>query len=84
MAAHHAAAHCHDHADDPPPSDHGAPPHAPGMDCGHCHGYCLGMPDVAGAMALPALAEAPPVQIVIPRAEHTPAQPERPQWPGLA
>ena len=84
MAAQDAPAHCDASADDSSRSDDGTPSNAPGMDCGHCHGYCLGMPDVAGAVALHTLADAPPVQIELPRTEHTPAQPERPQWPGLA
>lgn len=85
MAAQDAAAPCHATDDTPPPHSGDAPhSNAPGMDCGHCHGYCLGMPDVPGTVALPTLADAPPVQIELPRTEHTPAQPERPQWPGLA
>lgn len=54
------------------------------LDCGHCHGYCAGMVDVAAFFAPQALASAPLGLSASPSAEHMPAQPERPQWAALA
>jgi len=54
------------------------------LDCGHCHGYCAGMVDVSASMEPQALASSPPGLGASPSAEHTPAQPERPQWAALA
>lgn len=84
----------HDHAGhshatkDADPGDKGkadgSVPSASNLDCGHCHGYCAGMVDVVSAFEPQALASAPLGLSALPSAEHTPAQPERPQWAALA
>lgn len=57
---------------------------ASGFDCGHCHGYCVGMLDVPSPLEPLSRGIAPPSLGDIPCAEHLPAQPERPQWACLA
>lgn len=57
---------------------------APGIDCGHCHGYCVGMLDLPSSLEPLSLGDAPPSLGNAPDAEHVPAQPERPQWASLA
>lgn len=57
---------------------------ASSIDCGHCHGYCAGMVAIVAPLAAQSLASVPPSLGDTPRAEHLPAQPERPQWAALA
>lgn len=57
---------------------------ASNLDCGHCHGHFAGMVDGVAAFAPRALAGTPPGRVDCACAEHTPAQPERPQWAALA
>lgn len=57
---------------------------ASGIDCGHCHGYCVGMFDLPSSLQPLLLGTAPPHLGAAPAAEHVPAQPERPQWASLA
>jgi hypothetical protein len=54
------------------------------LDCGHCHGYCAGMLEVACGFVAQADRNAPPATGVSPRAERAVEPPERPQWAPLA
>jgi hypothetical protein len=77
------------HADQGVAPEQPAPPDGascllPGMDCGHCHGHCAGMLLAASSVIGPAHGNAPAAALTAPGAEHLPAQPERPQWAGLA
>jgi hypothetical protein len=57
---------------------------ASSFDCGHCHGYCLGMIDVVSSLQPQMLGSAPPGPSDHTLAEHLPAQPERPNWTPFA
>jgi hypothetical protein len=54
------------------------------LDCGHCHGYCAGLLDMACGFVAQAHGNAPPATVASPRAERAVAPPERPQWSPLA
>jgi hypothetical protein len=54
------------------------------LDCGHCHGYCAGMLEVAIAFVAQDHAGRPTAPRTTPAAEHVPARPDRPQWARLA
>jgi hypothetical protein len=53
-------------------------------DCGHCHGYCAGMLEMAYGFIAQVHSNAPPALGAAPRAERVVAPPERPQWAPLA
>jgi hypothetical protein len=57
---------------------------ASGVDCGHCHGYCVCLIDLPSSVQPLPLGVAPSHLGDAPAAEHIPAQPERPQWGSLA
>lgn len=59
-------------------------PYAADADCGHCHGQCAGALLPVPTAALGRLAGRLMVPLAAPRADHTAAQPERPQWAALA
>ncbi len=54
------------------------------MDCGHCHGFCAGMLEARCGFVAQANTSPMPALWAAPRAEHLPAQPERPQCARLA
>lgn len=54
------------------------------VDCSHCHGQCAGMLLSLVPAPLDRLASTPLSAGDAPRAAHTAAQPERPQWARLA
>ena len=56
----------------------------PQVDCGHCHGHTVGMFDAPAPLTGQGFSDASPPSIDAHRAEHLPAQPERPQWAALA
>jgi hypothetical protein len=59
-------------------------PAAADLDCGHCHGCCVGIVQrVPGKNAL-TRGNLPPALSHGPRASHLPPAPERPQWSRLA
>ena len=57
---------------------------ASSFDCGHCHGYCVGMIDAVSSLESQVPGSAPPGLGDATFAEHVAAQPERPQWAPLA
>lgn len=57
---------------------------ASSLDCGHCHGYSVGLLEVPPSLEPLAHGIAPARLGDAPCAEHVPAQPERPQWAPLA
>lgn len=54
------------------------------LDCGHCHGHCAAVLDVLEGLQPAAPRGAAPTLGELHCAEHTPAQPDRPQWASLA
>jgi hypothetical protein len=57
---------------------------APDLDCGHCHGHCAAVLDVLDGLQTAVPRGAAPTLGELHHAEHTPAQPDRPQWASLA
>lgn len=57
---------------------------ASSVDCGHCHGFCVGMIDAVSSLGPQAPGSASPSLGDATLAEHVPAQPERPKWAPLA
>jgi hypothetical protein len=54
------------------------------IDCGHCHGHCAAVLAAPDRLEPQPPGSAPPTLGELPGAEHTPAQPDRPQWASLA
>lgn len=54
------------------------------VDCSHCHGSCAVTLDLPAGLVPRSVEQAPPTLGDAPRAEHVPAQPERPKWARLA
>jgi hypothetical protein len=59
-------------------------PGASSFDCGHCHGYYVGMLCTPSSREPRLPGDAPPSLGDAILAEHVPAQPDRPQWAPLA